>query len=185
MMKLLQIQTKIIQTKKMSKYNTAKIIKNAIYLFFVVAIVGYALYNSRIFIAGPQIEIFAPQSGVTIEESPLVLIEGEARNIAFIELNNRKINTNEENRFSEPVLLYPGYNIITILARDKFDRRIEKQIELVYEGKNPEEFLDELLDENDQIENEGVEEGGENILENATTSLETSASSPSTSLDEF
>ncbi|MFW5887416.1 MAG: hypothetical protein ACOCUH_01325 [Bacteriovoracia bacterium] len=169
----------------MSKYNTARIIRNLIYLFFVVAIVGYALYNSRIFIAGPQIEIFSPKSGETIEESPLVRIEGEARNISFIELNNRKINTNEENQFNEPVLLYPGYNVITILARDKFDRKVEKQIELVYKGENSEEIMDKNLDENGQIENEGVGEGEENNLENATTGPETSTSSPTTSLEEF
>jgi hypothetical protein len=151
----------------MSRYNTAKIIKNSIYALFTIIIIGYALYNSRIFIAGPQIDILRPQNGETITESPLIRVQGEARNIAFMELNNKQIDTNEESKFNEPVLLYPGYNVITIFAKDKFGRTVEKQIELVYKGE----------DSNNNII--------ENILETATTSLETSTSSPVDSLEEF
>ena len=125
------------------------------------------MYNSRIFIAGPQIDILRPQNGETITESPLIRVQGEARNIAFMELNNKQIDTNEESKFNEPVLLYPGYNVITIFAKDKFGRTVEKQIELVYKGE----------DSNNNII--------ENILETATTSLETSTSSPVDSLEEF
>jgi len=151
----------------MSRYNTAKIIKNSIYALFTIIIIGYALYNFRIFIAGPQIDILRPQNGETITESPLIRVQGEARNIAFMELNNKQIDTNEESKFNEPVLLYPGYNVITIFAKDKFGRTVEKQIELVYKGE----------DSNNNII--------ENILETATTSLETSTSSPVDSLEEF
>jgi hypothetical protein len=151
----------------MSRYNTAKIIKNSIYALFTIIIIGYALYNSRIFIAGPQIDILRPQNGETITESPLIRVQGEARNIAFMELNNKQIDTNEESKFNEPVLLYPGYNVITIFAKDKFGRTVEKQIELVYKGE----------DSNNNII--------ENILETATTSLETSTSYPVDSLEEF
>jgi hypothetical protein len=151
----------------MSRYNTAKIIKNSIYALFTIIIIGYALYNSRIFIAGPQIDILRPQNGETITESPLIRVQGEARNIAFMELNNKQIDTNEESKFNEPVLLYPGYNVITIFAKDKFGRIVEKQIELVYKGE----------DSNNNII--------ENILETATTSLETSTSYPVDSLEEF
>lgn len=158
---------------KMSKYNTAKIIKNSIYLVFILFIISYGLYNSRIFIQGPQIDVFDPVSGETIEESPLIRIKGEARNVAFIELNNRQIDVNEDSKFDEPVLLYPGYNIITIFARDKFDRSVERKVELVYKG-------DDLYDDTSEDLKDAEE-----TLENATSSLETSTSSPTTSLEEF
>jgi len=152
----------------MSKYNTTKIIKNSAYVTFLVSLVGYAIFNSRIFIAGPQIDILKPENGSTISESPLIRISGSARNISFLELNGKRINVNEDRKFDEPTLLYPGYNIITMLATDKFDRIVEKKIELVY-------IEDDLNKET------GTEE--ENILEIGTSTAETSTSSPSSYLE--
>lgn len=152
----------------MSNHNTSKIINNAIFLGFFIFLIGYGLYNSRIFIAGPQINVSSPENGATITESPLLKVKGTAKNIAFIELNGKSINTNADAEFDEPILLYPGYNIITIRASDKFDRKIERKIEVVYSSND----LDEIFFE-------------ENNLELATSSPETSTSSPATSLEEI
>jgi hypothetical protein len=164
----------------MSKYNTAKIIKNSIYLILIIILIGYAIFNSRIFIAGPKIIIESPENGISISESPLVDIVGRAENIAFIELNGRQINVDESANFDEAVLLYPGYNIITITARDKFEREIEEKLEIVYQNN------DLLIDNN---ENSETASSTLKILENgtstATTTLEIATSTPTTSLEEI
>ena len=156
---------------KMRKYNTTKIIKNSIYVILLVGLIGYAIFNSRIFIAGPQIVILSPENGSTITESPLIRVSGTARNISFLEMNGKRINVNEDSKFDEPALLYQGYNIVTVFATDKFDRVIEKKIELVYED-NTEELFEDLLEE-------------VNNLEISTSTIEISTSSPTTSLEEI
>jgi len=155
----------------MSRYNTSKIIRNFIYTAFLVGLVAYSIFNSRIFITGPQINVLSPENGATVTESPLIKVSGTAENISFIELNGKRINVNEEGKFNEPTLLYPGYNIVTIIATDKFNRSVEKKIELVYKSNNEEGFEKELINEND--------------LDFSTTTLETSTSSPTTSLEEI
>jgi hypothetical protein len=159
----------------MSKYNTAKIIKNSIYLILIIILISYAIFNSRIFIAGPKIIIENPENGSLLNESPLINITGKAENIAFIELNGRQINVDESSNFDEAVLLYPGYNIITINARDKFEREIEEKLEIVYQK-------DDLL--NQKTASSSLD-APENSTSTATTTLEIETSSPTTSLEEI
>ena len=155
--------------------NNTNIIKKSIYIILFIALIGYSLYNSRILIKGPEIIITEPSNGSVIEDSPLIRVKGSATNIAFIELNGKQINVNEDSVFDEPTLLYPGYNVITISAVDKFERNITEKIELVYKAEDLLEQKNELIK---SLESEIT-------LETATTSLELSTSSPTTSLEEI
>ena len=80
---------------------------------------------------GPIITIHTPENGSTLTES-LVTIKGVAENISHISLNDRSIFIDEEGRFQEKLLLSYGYNIMTIKAEDKFGRKTEEILELVY-----------------------------------------------------
>ncbi|HMP67568.1 MAG TPA: hypothetical protein PKA60_02355 [Candidatus Paceibacterota bacterium] len=116
----------------MAKNKTASIIKTIIAVLFVVGIVSYVFFNSRVLIAGPQIIIESPVNGQKIEGSQLIKISGTANNIAYFWLDDRQIYTDEEGNFSESLLLYPGYNIIWLTAKDKFDRSTSQKLELIY-----------------------------------------------------
>lgn len=120
----------------------------------------YTAFSSRIFVAGPQIEISSPQSGSTIDATPLVAISGMAENVAHIWLNGRRIFTDESGDFQETVLLYPGYNVIKFNAVDKFDRSTEETLKLVYAGERI--GLDKMRSESvSGDEDEGSSDGGE------------------------
>ncbi len=137
-------------------------------LFVVVgfALLFYVHYQSKDFIGGPEIEIISPQNGELFNK-PLVFIEGKATNIAHLELNGRQIFVNENNIFNEKLLLLDGYNIITIKAVDRFDREVQKELELVLiedpsiistldekpDKSLNEAVLEEIIEENDQEEN--------------------------------
>jgi len=97
-----------------------------------MGVVGYAYYQSKDFIAGPIVLITAPTNGATVND-PFLEITGTAKNISFIALNDRQIFTDEHYIFSEKLLLYYGYNIITIGAGDQFGRVIKKTLEIVYQ----------------------------------------------------
>ncbi|MCW9054861.1 MAG: hypothetical protein OQJ98_02685 [Candidatus Pacebacteria bacterium] len=82
-------------------------------------------------ITGPVVTVDTPQNGATLLNA-ITNISGSAQNIAKISINNRPITIDEENTFSEKLLLSPGYNIITLYAEDKFGRTTEKTLELIY-----------------------------------------------------
>lgn len=127
-----------------------KILRNLFFIIFIIILIAYVIYNSRIFIAGPQINIIEPQNGIGVNDSPLIRVKGTASNIAFIKLNGRNINVDENSYFDEAVMLYPGYNVIKINAKDKFERVVEKQLEVIY---NTNENLSNAIKEDYNFEN--------------------------------
>ena len=106
-------------------------IKILLALALVGTMVWYAYSKSADFLEGPTIIILTPENGITVNHS-LVEVKGTAEHIAHITLNGRQIFVTEEGFFSEQLLLSPGYNIITLEARDRFDREVKQTLELVY-----------------------------------------------------
>jgi hypothetical protein len=104
-------------------------------IFFSIIIIGYFIFNFRIFIAGPEIIITSPQNGGTTDQS-LVEITGKAENVDFISLNDRSIFLDNNGNFREFLLLSSGYNIIIIKAQDKFKRSISKKLEIINNGNS-------------------------------------------------
>ena len=80
---------------------------------------------------GPKINIISPKNGDRIESETLV-IRGETKNVTSLSLDGRTIFTDEKGLFQERLLLYSGYNILELKARDRFGREIKKILELVY-----------------------------------------------------
>jgi hypothetical protein len=100
--------------------------------FFVLAITCYSAYQVKNIARGMVITVDAPQAGETVQNS-LVTIAGTALHAASISLNGRPILLNEEGGFREPLLLAPGYNVVTVFAKDRFGNAVEKKVELIYE----------------------------------------------------
>jgi len=94
-------------------------------------IIGYSLYQSRNLRSGPQLNIVSPINGA-LSTTSTTQIQGVAKNITSISLNDRPIFVDEDGNFSENLLLSYGYNIIGISAKDKFGRSVSKRLELVY-----------------------------------------------------
>jgi hypothetical protein len=115
-----------ILNKSLSSY-----IKFAVIVFFVVIIFGYTFFQARNIILGPVVEITEPLNGASVESS-LIEVEGFVKNISHISMNGRQIFTDDKGLFGEKLLLSYGYNIITIKARDRFDREVERKLELIY-----------------------------------------------------
>lgn len=137
----------------MTRNRTSNIIRVIVVILAILIVVGYAIFNSRLFIEGPIITITSPENGSLVTESSLVKIEGTALNIAFLNMNDRQIYTEEDGQFSESLLLHSGYNIIQFTAEDKFGRSITESLELVYTGPKPAPILDEIdIDESSSNE---------------------------------
>lgn len=113
----------------------SSILKISSILGAILIVGGYAYLTSENFIAGPSVDINQLSNGMTVTD-PLLTIKGVASQISFINMNDRKIFTDQDGLFKEEVLLYPGYNVITIAAQDRFNRKVEKTLEVVYKEKN-------------------------------------------------
>lgn len=108
-----------------------KIFLISIFLFLIL---GYAFYQSKNLLTGPVIDVIEPQNGQAINHQ-LINVTGATKNIKKITMDDRQIDINESGVFSERLLLSEGYNIIKISAWDKFEKKTEKTIEVVYEEK--------------------------------------------------
>ncbi len=80
----------------------------------------YGYTQTQPFLSGPQIHVTAIE--LPSENTPLALVRGEATYITKVTLNSREIFINPEGVFEEPLLLLPGYNIMTLTAQDRFGR---------------------------------------------------------------
>lgn len=98
---------------------------------FLSLILGYAFYQSRNLIGGPIVIVNEPANGSSVSEQ-LVKISGTAKNINKILLDDRPIYIDENGSFSERLILSKGYNVVRISAWDKFGKKTEKTLELVY-----------------------------------------------------
>ncbi len=98
-------------------------------LFGIIA--GYTYYRTRDLINGPIITLSSPQNASTVHNSELT-VSGTVKNAVDVSLDDRKIFLDEEGRFSEKLLLANGYTIISLKAQDRFNRSVEKKLEVVF-----------------------------------------------------
>jgi hypothetical protein len=106
-------------------------IKRFVIILSVFLLVSYGIFNARNLIIGPTIEIFSPAKDMETGENVLT-INGRAKNITFISLNEKPIFVNKEGLFEEKLLLSPGSNTIEIKARDRFKKETLKTIKIYY-----------------------------------------------------
>ncbi|HAO64586.1 TPA: hypothetical protein DCQ44_01235 [Candidatus Taylorbacteria bacterium] len=96
-----------------------------------ILILGYGLFQARNLILGPEISLTTPKNGENVT-NPLIVVSGVATNITHISLNDRQIFVDNQGKFSEKLLVPPGYTIIKLAAQDKFGRTTQRLIELNY-----------------------------------------------------
>lgn len=111
--------------------------KPIIIAIVVLLVVGYSALKVKNLAIGPEITLLSPLDGASAK-TDLVNIKGKAERISQIFINGRKIFTDEAGNFNEPYLLANGYNILEIMAQDKFGRKVEKKVQLVFNEKAPE-----------------------------------------------
>ena len=99
------------------------------YAVFASLFLWYALFQARLLIAGPSLEL---DSLAVTHSERVAVISGTAHNVSSLSLNGRPIFTNDEGYFHESVVLERGYTIMTLRAEDRYGRTAEVTHPLVY-----------------------------------------------------
>ncbi len=110
--------------------NALYALRVSLFSLLILSVLGYSLFQAQKLISGPKIIIDSPQNGATAS-SPFIEITGRAQNASYIRLNGKQIFTDISGKFSEKLLLSPGYNILLLDAKDKFGKTVSKKLELI------------------------------------------------------
>ncbi len=106
-------------------------VKEMAAIAFFVLLAIYALFQARFLILGPLVYIDRPADGELVSEN-VIMIEGRAQNIAYISMNGRPIFIDADGKWGEKYVVSNGLNIIKIEAKDRFGRKTEKEVTVVY-----------------------------------------------------
>ncbi len=111
--------------------NIKKIVKIAGLSIFFILIIIYAFFVSKDLIFGVKIKNVSLVDGAVLTEN-IIKITGNAKNAINLTLNGREISVDQAGNFNETIALLPGYNIISIIAKDKFGYVDEKNYKLIH-----------------------------------------------------
>lgn len=91
-------------------------------LLGVCSFVGFQVYP---LLHGPSLEFTTLTQGMHVDE-PLIRIAGIARHTQELVVNGTTLPLSPTGDFDEKMLMSPGYNIITVLALDRFGKHMTK-----------------------------------------------------------
>lgn len=114
---------------------TKKILQFLVFSSVIIILFGYTFFTFKDYIDGPKIIITEPLNGSTVSTST-VTVKGQVLHIQEVTINKKPILIDKQGNFIQTLLLFPGYNVSMIYAKDKFGRTIEYKLELVYQDKN-------------------------------------------------
>ncbi len=116
-------------------YNFKKILLTTIGIGLFVVIGIYTVMKMKDVIWGVQVTVRGVIDGETVTE-PKITLEGNARNIEVLTINDRVVGVSEDGEFRDSLILSPGYNVVSIKGDDKFGKHISQQYRVVYK-KDP------------------------------------------------
>ncbi|MDE1975456.1 MAG: hypothetical protein KGI49_03040 [Patescibacteria group bacterium] len=114
----------------MTRTRFRKLVMLGIAALAAAIVVGYAVWRSAAYISGPDIEIFQPVDGATVSSST-VEVTGQVKRVSSVSMNGYQLNVDQNGRFDERIIVFPGINFITIQASDRFGRTAEKAVEIM------------------------------------------------------
>ncbi len=115
----------------MANRDNQKFFRNIALSVFFLFILGFALFGSYGLVFGVKIKGVNIENGATVTDS-IEHISGNAKNAVMLTLNGREISVDKDGNWNETIALSPGYNIVSIEAKDKFGSKDHKDYQLIY-----------------------------------------------------
>lgn len=105
-------------------------VKNILFISLFVFIIFYGFAESKAIIDGVKIKISGISNGFTYKDN-ILKISGSAYHAKELYLNGSPILTEVNGDFNTDLVLQNGYNVVTVTAVDKFNKKSE-QVYKVY-----------------------------------------------------
>lgn len=100
-----------------------------------VFIIIYTVFQTKSLTKGVNLHINGVSDGQVFEGDTLALT-GQAIHANHLSINGREILVDKEDRFTEELVLSPGYNIITVEAEDKFKKKTGNTYRVFYKEQS-------------------------------------------------
>jgi hypothetical protein len=113
-----------------TRTTSLRAIRITITTLVIILIVAYALWRSLAYARGPSITLSAPLNYSSINSSTTHVI-GRVERANTITLNGKAVTIDEQGHFDETIIVFPGTNILTLEARDQFNRTVKEQVTVV------------------------------------------------------
>ena len=102
---------------------------SGLFLFIII----YSVFQTSAISKGVALNINNIKDG-QIFDGEIVTLVGTAMHAVHLSVNGKEIAIDEENAFSEELVLSDGYNIITLEAEDKFGKVTKESFRVLYES---------------------------------------------------
>ena len=100
-------------------------IRHIIFAAVIVLVAGYFFFEAKEGIFAPNLEIFEPVNGATLEAS-VMHVAGKTRPKLSVWAGGRIFVSDEEGDFEGDLPLSPGYNQVGFLVKDRFGKETKK-----------------------------------------------------------
>lgn len=106
-----------------------KILKFLPLILMIGTILGFLIYQAKVFFAPPTLKIISPALDIQTKEET-IKVEGFGPPYSYIKINDREVYLGEEGHFSEIISLQPGLNEIRFEATSRSGKKtlITRQI---------------------------------------------------------
>lgn len=114
--------------------NIKKFVSLGLFGLLFVFIVLYTFFQMKSLSRGVDLKIAGIVDG-QIFEKDFIELTGEAIHANLITLNGREVSVDENKNFKENLVLSPGTNIVTLEAKDKYNKKTFYEYRVFYKEK--------------------------------------------------
>ncbi|OGF82048.1 hypothetical protein A2924_03745 [Candidatus Giovannonibacteria bacterium RIFCSPLOWO2_01_FULL_44_16] len=100
-------------------------IRHLIFAAVIILAAGYFFYEAKEVIFAPNLEIFEPANGTTLEAS-VMHVAGRTRSKLSVWVGGRIFVSDENGNFEGDIPLSPGYNQVGFSVKDRFGKETQK-----------------------------------------------------------
>lgn len=122
-------KTMMMTRKTIIRPSYSTLLKRSLLALGVLGLLVYAGFQMHNLVTGPEISLTSELPSGT--DQARLTLTGHAQRAQHLWINGSAITLDVEQNFSLPLLLLPGYNVLTIEATDRFGKTTEKTLEIV------------------------------------------------------
>ncbi len=112
--------------------NHLRISSSSVIFVFILAVLGYVVFQYRAAFISPSLDVYSPKDGETVKSS--VTVEGKTDPNATVFINDKQVSVGANGTFQKDITVFPGTEAIDIVSQNRFGRKTEKNYHLQVRG---------------------------------------------------